>query len=237
MRIIPTLLISNKELVKTISFDVERYIGDPLNAIKLFNDYQAHELMILDINCNEPDFNFLKKLASKSRMPISYGGGINTLEQALEIIKIGFDKVVLSRLLIKDSSEVKRIIKSLGSQSVVGCVEIKYDPQGSRILRLDPKRQLSAFIDDVAGSGVGEVFLYDTYNEGRQNGLKTREFVKDSLNIEVPVVIGGGLSSYEELVDITKMNFDAISVGSLFVFYGKRNAVLINYDIKKYGLY
>jgi len=237
MRIIPTLLINKRALVKTVGFRHEEYLGDPINAIRLFNDYEAHELIILDIDCNEPDIQFLTQLASKSRMPLAYGGGISSLKQAMDVIRLGFDKIVLNTLLFKDHMEVARIIKALGSQSVIGCVEISRNNNGQYLLRQDLSKNIDEFLDDLTSAGVGEIFLYDTDREGKRTGLEIVDFERLCLKTNVPIIIGGGLASYEELAGIQSEVFDAVAVGSLFVYYGKRNAVLINYDIKKYGLY
>tara|TARA_B110000027_G_scaffold132338_1_gene158295 strand:- start:8251 stop:8964 length:714 start_codon:yes stop_codon:yes gene_type:complete len=237
MRIIPTLLIKKRALVKTTGFSGEKYLGDPINALRLFNEYEVHELIILDIDCNEPDYKFLKKLATNSRMPLAYGGGISSLEQALKVIKLGFDKIILNRLLFKDHQEVERIVNVLGAQSVIGCVEICRNHEGHFGLRVDSRKNLLEFIDFLSVVGVGEIFFYDTDREGTRKGLETVNFERLCLKIKVPIIFGGGLATYEELANIKSTVFDAVAVGSLFVYYGKRNAVLINYDIKKYGLY
>lgn len=237
MRIIPSLLLNNRALVKTVSFSGERYLGDPINAVRLFNEYDAHEIVILDINCNEPDFEYLEKLASKCRMPVAYGGGINTLEQALKVIKLGYDKVILSRLLLKNPDEVEKIVSHLGSQSVIACIEIERDNKGVLGLRLHKKISLVNHIRQVSRIGVGEFFLYDSDREGSRKGLLINDFLMLKDEIDVPVIIGGGVASYNELRELSSMGLDAVAVGSLFVFFGKREAVLINYDLRKYGLY
>ena len=235
MRIIPTLLIRNKRLIKTTGFEGEIYLGDPINAIKLFNDYEAHELIIVDISEGDIDFNYLEKLSSKCRMPIAYGGGIRSFDDAMKIINIGFDKVILNTLLFQAISEVKAIVQKLGSQSVIGCVEI-VETENLYELRQDNSKMIDVFCQDIIKVGVGEIYLYDTTREGTMKGLNLKNLKALYSKFNIPFIVGGGVGCYSELKDIKASKVHGLACGALFVFYGARNAVLINYDVKNYDL-
>lgn len=230
MRVIPTLLIKNRRLIKTIGFHGESYLGDPINAIKLFNDYQAHELIIVNISDGNIDFEYLKILASKCRMPVSYGGGIRKVEEALKVINIGFDKIILNTLLFQSLVEAKTIIQKLGSQSIIGCVEVE-ENEGSYLLRQSKEKSIDDFCRELEEMGVGELYLYDTSREGTMRGLNVERLQKFYSRFTVPFIVGGGVGSYVELDQLKTSDIHGLACGSLFVFYGSRKAVLINYDL------
>ena len=232
-RIIPVILLKDRRCIKTKQFKSPAYVGDPINIVKIFNDKEVDELIVLDIGAESPDFNYLEKIASNAFMPLAYGGGIKKLKEAKEILKIGFEKVVINRLLRFDRKEVKNIINSIGSQSVVASIDIKKNIFGKYYV-YGTKLKAENFINDIENLGIGEFFLTFVDREGTFQGYDI-EFLQ-SLNIKIPVIVNGGAGTMEHIFDLFEQtDITAAAAGSMFVFYGKYNAVLITYptEIKR----
>lgn len=235
-RIIPCLTMQHFDLVKTINFKNPRYIGDPVNSVKIFNNKDVDEMCIIDITATKegrsPDIEFLHEIASEAFMPLGYGGGIKTLDQAKEIIRIGYEKVVLNSLLFDNPDEVKRIVNFAGSQSVVASIDYKKDVLGRRIVYThDGSKKTKYIIEQVMGYvndlGVGEVLLTSIDNEGSMNGYD-ENILKSVRNVNVPIILNGGAGKIEDIKSAIDAGADAVGVSSFFVFYGKKRAVLIN---------
>lgn len=238
-RIIPCLLIRNKGLVKTVGFGDSRYVGDPINAIRIFNEKRVDELIVLDIDATaqgkEPDFRLIENFAAESSMPLCYGGGIRNADQAKLIISLGVEKVAISSAAIDDPSLISRVAEAVGSQSAVAVLDVKagrwgkyevWTKNGTRNTKRSPK--------DVAleleQAGVGEIVLNSIDNDGRMKGydLKMVEPVREAL--KVPLTVLGGAGSINDIQElITKFGVIGAAAGSLFVFKGVYRAVLINY--------
>lgn len=236
-RIIPCLTMQHFDLVKTINFKNPRYIGDPVNSVKIFNNKDVDEMCILDITATtegrEPDLEFLHEIASEAFMPLGYGGGIKTLEQAKEIFRIGYEKIILNSLLFDNPREVRRIVDFAGSQSVVACVDYKKDLLGRTYVvthdgRDKIKKDITSIIEYVMDLRVGEILLTAVDFEGKMEGydLDTARRIVD--NVKVPVILNGGAGRIEDIADAFKMGADAVAVSSFFVYYGDNKAVLIN---------
>lgn len=235
-RIIPCLTMQHFDLVKTINFKNPRYIGDPVNSVKIFNNKDVDEMCIIDITATKegrtPDIEFLHEIASEAFMPLGYGGGIKTLDQAKEIFRIGYEKVVLNSLLFDNPDEVKRIVNFAGSQSVVASIDYKKDVLGRRIVYThDGSKKTKYIIEQVMGYvndlGVGEVLLTSIDNEGSMNGYD-EDILKSVRNVNVPIILNGGAGKIEDIKSAIDAGADAVGVSSFFVFYGKKRAVLIN---------
>ncbi len=243
-RIIPCLLIHKKGLVKTIGFKNPKYVGDPLNAVKIFNEKEADELMVVDIDAsvegNEPDFQLIKNIASECRMPLCYGGGVKTVEQAQKIINLGVEKVALSSALVENIDLVTKIGSVIGNQSVVAVIDVKkkgllkkqevYIHNALKSTGLNPVD----FAIKLANNGVGEIVINSVDQDGVMNGYDYSliEKIKSQVNIPVTALGGAGsLSDIEEL--IRKFGVIGAAAGSLFVFKGVYKAVLINYPNPK----
>jgi cyclase len=239
-RIIPCLLVHNKGLVKTVQFKNPKYVGDPLNAVKIFNEKEADELMIIDIDASvqnkEPDYELIKNIASECRMPLCYGGGIKTVEQAQRIINLGAEKVALSSALIDDIGLVTTIGDVIGKQSVVAVIDVKkrvlfkkkdvHVHNGKKSTGLDHIE----FAMKLAEEGVGEIVINSIDNDGLMKGydLNLIESIKSKVNI--PVTALGGAGTFDHLEElISKFGVIGAAAGSLFVFKGVYKAVLINY--------
>lgn len=238
-RIIPCLLVHNKGLVKTVNFKDPKYVGDPLNAVKIFNEKEADELMVLDIDATvdekEPDYKMIENLASECRMPLCYGGGIKTVKQAQRIFNLGVEKIALSSIAIERPDIVREIAKEVGSQSVVVVLDIKKKLFGGYEIYIENgkkkiKKDIEKFITELQELGVGEIVLNSIDNDGAMKGYDFSLIDKLHAIIKVPLTVLGGAGTLNDIaLLIEKYEIIGASAGSLFVFKGKYKAVLINY--------
>ena len=237
-RIIPCLLIKDGGLVKTIGFDNPKYLGDPINAVKIFNEKLVDELIILDIDATvknqEPDMEMISNLASECRMPICYGGGIKNVKQIRKIIALGVEKISISSAAIQNPDIVSEASEFVGNQSIVLTLDVKkvndeyqvFTHNGSKMTGLD----LIEIIRKYQNLGVGEIVINSISYDGTMNGYDfvLIDYIKDGVNI--PLTILGGAGSHEDIgMLISKYGLIGASAGSLFVFKGVYKAVLINY--------
>lgn len=237
-RVIPCLLLQDGGLVKTEKFKNPKYVGDPINAIRIFNDKYVDELIFLDINASrlnkEPDYDLIARIAGECFMPLCYGGGIKTLEQARKLVAIGVEKISINSTAIHNIELIKQLVAELGSQSVVGAIDIKrnfwgkeyvYDSSKSRLTNLNPLTHAQNLVD----AGVGEIFINDVSRDGTFSGYNIALVSSIADKINVPLIACGGASSIDDMQEIFKAGASAAAAGSLFVFYGPHRAVLINY--------
>ena len=238
-RVIPILLLHNKGLVKTVKFKSPTYIGDPINAIKIFNEKEVDELIFLDIDAskkgNEPDYELIKDFASECFMPVCYGGGITTIEQIKKIFALGVEKVSLNSSVFKNKSLLKEAVEIFGSQSIVVTIDIKksfftnyqvYIHTNKKVL----KEPYLEYIKSIERLGAGEIIINNVDLEGTQTGYDISLMESIVNNVNIPVVACGGagvLNDFKKIKD--EANVSAVSAGSFFVFQGKHNAVLITY--------
>jgi cyclase len=237
-RIIPCLLIKDGGLVKTVRFDNPKYLGDPINAVKIFNEKQVDELIILDIDATvknqEPDMEMISNLASECRMPICYGGGIKNVKQIRQIIALGVEKISISSAAIQNPDLVSEASEYVGNQSIVLTLDVKkvndeyqvFTHNGSKMTGLD----LIEIIRKYQNLGVGEIVINSISHDGIMNGYDfvLIDYIKDRVN--VPLTILGGAGSHDDIgMLISKYGLIGASAGSLFVFKGVYRAVLINY--------
>lgn len=240
-RIIPTLLLHNKGLYKTVNYSIKKgkYIGDPLNAIKIFNVKGVDELIFLDIDASKekrgPNFDIIKDIATECFMPVAYGGGITKLEEVKKIFQIGIEKVVLNSILLSDMSLLRESSKIFGVQSIVAAVDIKknlfgkykvYNSSKKKNMDLDIKN----YIKDLELNGAGEIYLSAVDRDGTMEGYDIK-LMKDIMkDIKVPVIINGGAKDISDFSQaIKECGVSAVSAGSMFVFRGIHKAVLITY--------
>lgn len=240
-RIIPFLLYRNKGLVKTFQFKDEKYVGDPLNAVKIFNEKEVDELVFLDIDATskgtDPDYTLIEKLARESRMPICYGGGIKTLDQAKRIINLGIEKIAISSSAINNISILEDISKVIGVQSVVVVVDYKKNGLFGRkeifINNGNTKtgKELFSFISDLEKNGyVGEVVINSIEHDGMSNGYDWETIDKVRNLFSGPLTVIGGAGRFEDIQKLLSLHpLIGSGAGSLFVFKGRFKAVLINY--------
>lgn len=241
-RVIPCLLIHKKGLVKTVNFKNPKYVGDPINAVKIFNEKEVDELIVLDIDASvenrEPNFEMIKNLATECRMPFCYGGGITTVEQAKKIIELGAEKIAISSSAIKNLGLIREIGEEVGVQSVVVVLDLKkrgfllgggydiYIRNGKEKVNV----QLKDFINQLNEIGVGELVINSIDDDGLMHGYNNDliSLIRDWTNF--PITVLGGAGSLDDIKNIIKKyKIIGVAAGSLFVFKGKYRAVLINY--------
>lgn len=243
-RIIPCLLVHNNGLVKTMNFDNPKYVGDPINAVKIFNEKEADELIVLDIDATRekrpPNFELIKKLAVECRMPFCYGGGVTTVEQAKRIINLGVEKVAISSAGIADLNLLKDIGNTIGVQSVVLVLDVaKRELLGDYELYLENGRKrtnikLKDFLKNLSDIHLGELVINSIDRDGTLKGYdyKLLDMVRESVDVPLTVIGGAGdLKDIKEL--ISRYKIIGAAAGSLFVFKGRYKAVLINYPEKE----
>ncbi|ABR82762.1 TPA: AglZ/HisF2 family acetamidino modification protein [Pseudomonas aeruginosa] len=239
-RIIPCLLMQDGGLVKTVRFKDPRYIGDPINAVKIFNEKEADELIILDIDATsqgrEPDYKKIANLAAECRMPLCYGGGIRKPEQARLIISLGVEKVAISAAAIEDVNLISEVAEEIGRQSVVVVLDHKqrllskqhdvWTHNGTH----NTKRNVIDVAKQMEDAGAGEIVLNSIDNDGRMCGYEIALAVRLREAVNVPVTILGGAGSLKDMGSlIAACGVVGAAAGSLFVFKGSYRAVLINY--------
>jgi cyclase len=247
-RVTPCLLIRNGGLVKTFQFKNDKYVGDPINAVKIFNEKSVDELIVIDIgasvNGNEPDYKLIEKLANESRMPLSYGGGIQSVAQAEKIIKFGVEKISLSSAIIRRPELIVEMVEAVGKQSVVGVLDVKKSLfKGYGIYINNGKKKVKGTLFDWIKKfqkfGVGEILFNSIDFDGMQCGYDLNLATSVCPHLKVPVTYLGGAGSLDDIGNLVE-NFGVIgcAAGSLFVFKGKYRAVLINYPSfdEKYSL-
>ncbi|RCK26744.1 imidazole glycerol phosphate synthase [Thalassospira profundimaris] len=237
-RVMPVLLLDDGGLVKTTKFKNPVYIGDPINTIRIFNEKEVDEIVFLDIaatkNGSEPDFDLLSAIAGEAFMPMAYGGGVKTLSHAREIFSIGFEKIILNSVIYDNPEIVREIAGIYGSQSVVGCVDVKRNVFGKYDLFSDAgaKKRKVGLIDHLARLreiGVGEIVVNSIDKDGTLTGYDLKLLEQINKVVSVPIVPCGGASCVADFAAAIEKGASAVSAGAMFVFKGKHRAVLISY--------
>lgn len=236
-RVIPCLLLRRRGLVKTVRFRRARYIGDPLNAVKIFNEKGADELVALDITAwperRGPDYDFLAQLAGECFMPLCYGGGVRTLDQMAALYRLGIEKVILGAAATQPAF-ISAAAARFGSQSVAVCIDVRRNWLGGRSVRVENGRRLAgrdpiAYARAAAAAGAGELILQSIDHEGTGQGYALDLVRAVSAAVDVPVVALGGAASHDDLRAALQAGAAAAAAGSQFVYYGPHRAVLISY--------
>jgi imidazole glycerol-phosphate synthase subunit HisF len=239
-RIIPCLLVHKKGLVKTVNFGSPKYVGDPINAVRIFNEKEVDELTVLDIDASrnrvEPDYALIKTLASECRMPLCYGGGVTTVDQARRIINLGVEKVSLSAAAIERPQLVDDMARFVGNQSVVVTLDVRRDAKSKRYevwthnATRNTKRDPADLAREMEQRGAGEIVVNSIDNDGVMKGYDLELARRVRAAASVPLTILGGAGSLKD-IEILVKEFGIIGAcaGSLFVFKGVYKAVLINY--------
>tara|TARA_B110000211_G_C14093037_1_gene560503 strand:- start:1820 stop:2542 length:723 start_codon:yes stop_codon:yes gene_type:complete len=225
--------------VKTVKFKSPKYVGDPINAVKIFNEKEVDELIVLDIDATvngvEPNYKMIEHLANESRMPLCYGGGVKTAAQAQKIIKLGVEKVAISSEAVSNPELLSEIASIIGRQSVVVVIDVKKSLFGSYEIyshngKRKVKRNLFEFIAELESIGIGELVINSIDNDGVMKGydLALIKKVRDCVNL--PLTVLGGAGSVDDIINlIDEYKIIGASAGSLFVFKGIYKAVLISY--------
>ena len=237
-RVIPCLLLKDKGLVKTIKFKDPTYVGDPINAVKIFNDAKADELVFLDITATQEnritDIEVIRNIGEEAFMPFAVGGGINNLEHVMQLISAGAEKVVINTAAVNNPSLLTEASKIYGRQSIIASIDVKreggafvvYTHSGSV---KSPMNAIEA-AQAAEEAGAGEIMINSIDRDGTQEGydIELVKLISDSVNI--PVIAVGGAGDFDHFADaVHNGGASAVAAGSLFVFIGRKRAVLINY--------
>jgi imidazole glycerol-phosphate synthase subunit HisF len=238
-RLIPILLLDdNQQVIKTKKFKNRVYIGDPLVALRLFNDLSADELMVFSIGdgsyrSGSPPWDVLEEISGEALMPLAYGGCIGGADDAARVISLGYEKVVYSASRLFDGTNVSEVVHAIGSQSVSVCVNYTESRFLGRTTRCHKSGKKLGRLEEVthtaASNGVGEIILQNISREGGMQGLDLEVITEVSPAFVGPVVVTGGMLDLDELSGPGAKNISGIAAGSFFVFSGKRRGVLISY--------
>ncbi|HMG88739.1 MAG TPA: AglZ/HisF2 family acetamidino modification protein [Chryseolinea sp.] len=238
-RIIPCLLLHEGGLVKTEKFKDPKYVGDPINAVRIYNEKEVDELIFLDIDASrkgeEPNLSTIEDLATECFMPFAYGGGITTLQQIQRILKIGVEKVILNHSALKNPDFVKEAAKHFGNSTIIVAVDIKKDLWGNYKVYDHVKKKTVAqspteYALKMCEAGAGELFINNVDRDGTYSGFDWH--ILESINkiVSVPVIACGGTSGVKDLKEVVaKANVSGVAAGSIFVYQGPHRAVLISY--------
>jgi cyclase len=241
-RTIPILLLRNKGLVKTVQFGKSKYIGDPINAVKLFNDKEVDELVFLDIDASKegrkPDFDYIQSIASECFMPLGYGGGIGTMNDISKLFSIGVEKVIINSNIITNLDLIREASSIYGNQSIVVSIDVQKTLFGKYQLYSHSKikhKQLDLFqfAKDAEVAGAGEILVNSVDRDGMMTGYDLKLIQRLSDALSVPLVIAGGAGNLNHLREAIDAGASAAAAGSLFIFHGPHKAVLINYPTNK----
>ncbi len=241
-RIIPSLLIQENGLVKTVNFKNPKYVGDPINAVKIFNEKEVDELAIFDIDATvkglEPNYSLIERIANQSRMPLCYGGGVKTVEQAQKIFGLGIEKIALSSSVLQNTNLITQIADRVGAQSVIVVLDVKkkllggyevYTHNGKKATGVNPFK----FIEEAQKLGAGEIVINSIDQDGVMKGFDMSLIDKAREKSSLPMTVLGGAGNLDDIKKvIDKHKIIGVAAGSLFVFKGKYKAVLINYPNK-----
>jgi cyclase len=238
-RIIPCLLLHDGGLVKTEKFKNPKYVGDPINAVRIYNEKEVDELIFLDIDASKlgrgPDLNIIQDLATECFMPFAYGGGITTLNQIHQILNIGVEKVIINQTALLNPDLVREASKHFGSSTIIVAIDVKKDLWGSYKVYNHVKQKSEKFLPEeyaqkMAEAGAGELFVNSVDRDGTYSGFDLQ--ILESINkiVSVPVIACGGASSLQDFKQVvSKTNVSGVAAGSIFVYQGPHRAVLISY--------
>lgn len=238
-RIIPSLLIQDNGLVKTVNFKNPKYVGDPINAVKIFNEKEVDELTIFDIDATvlgkEPNYSLIERLASQSMMPLCYGGGVKTVEQAQRIFSLGIEKIALSSAVLQNPKLITQISDRVGAQSVIVVLDVKkkllggyevFTHNGKKATGINPFK----FVEEAQKLGAGEIVINSIDKDGIMKGYDLDFIAKVREKITLPMTVLGGAGSLDDIEKVIDQHgVIGVAAGSLFVFKGPYKAVLINY--------
>jgi imidazole glycerol-phosphate synthase subunit HisF len=243
IRIIPSLLIRNQGLVKTVGFKDPKYVGDPINAIRIFNEKEVDELIVFDttatVEGRKPNFRLISHITGECFMPFGYGGGIRELDDIKTLFSIGVEKAVINSYAIENPSFIRNAVDRFGSQSIIVSIDIRrnllgkytaYSHGGKVATKYDPVK-FAQFMEEM---GAGEIILTSIDRDGTMKGYEIDFIKKVTSKLNIPVVANGGAGKIQDFIDaIQKGGASAVSAGSMFVFQGKHRAVLISYPSMK----
>ncbi|MFN4054705.1 MAG: AglZ/HisF2 family acetamidino modification protein [Alishewanella aestuarii] len=237
-RVIPTLLLSGGGLVKTRKFANPSYVGDPINAIRIFNDKEVDELIVVDIEASklgrEPDYKLIEEFASECFMPLTYGGGVKTPEQAARLFSLGVEKVCIHSAALEDLNLISEFSGRFGAQSVAVSVDVRRNLFGSlRLYNAVNKKNCPEnwldYLQRVQLAGAGEILLNAVHKDGTLTGPDLEMIKAASVKLSIPLIAMGGVASLTDIKSVVESGADAVAAGAFFVYHGRHRAVLISY--------
>lgn len=241
-RVIPVLLLRNNVLVKTIAFKNEKYIGDPINAVHIFNDLEADELVFLDIDASVEnrtiDLEIVKQIGEEADMPFAVGGGIRTIDQIRNLIAAGAEKVVVSSFAVEDPDFIRKATNEFGSSTISVCIDVKKKFLGSQVVWTHGGKKSSSykpvdFARLMEEKGAGEIIIQAIDRDGSMSGYDVELIRSISEAVTIPVVALGGAGKPDDLKEARNKGYaNGLAAGSLFVYQSARRGVLINYPEK-----
>ncbi len=240
IRVIPVLLLHKGNLVKSVKFKDYKYIGDPINAVRIFNDKEVNELVLIDIDASRekrgPDLKHITHIASEAFMPVAYGGGISNMAQVKEIFYNGVEKVIFNTAALEQPALITATAGQFGSSSTVVSIDVKrsllggykiYAANGQKNTGKDPV----VFAREMESAGAGEIFINSVDADGTMAGYDVNLVKKIAEAVSVPVIACGGAGSMQHFKQAIEAGASAVAAGSFFVFHGKHKAVLITYPL------
>lgn len=236
-RVIPTLLLNGRGLVKTVKFKEPKYVGDPINAVRIFNEKEVDEIILLDITASRegrgPNFELIAELAEECFMPLAYGGGVRTLEDIRRLLFLGIEKVIINTGAIDNLNLLKDASAEFGAQAIVVSIDVKKRMFGGyQVMRSGKdatQLELKKHALDCQRAGAGEIVLNSIDNDGTMRGMDLSLIHQISNSLEIPLVAVGGVGSIEDIRAAKNAGASAVAAGSFFVFHGPHRAVLISY--------
>lgn len=242
-RVIPCLLLKDKGLVKTVKFKNPKYVGDPINAVRIFNEKEVDELIFLDITATiekrPPPIDVISQISDECLMPLTFGGGISTVDQVKQVLNSGAEKVSINTSAVENPILIKEASENFGSQSIVVAIDVKkklfgkyevFTHDGTRGTGLDPVQ----FSQKMEEYGAGEILINSIDRDGTMQGYDINLIKLITTAVNIPVIACGGAGKVHDFSEaLLTGGASAVAAGSLFVFYGKRRAVLINYPTRE----
>lgn len=243
-RVIPILLLRGRSLYKTTRFKNPVYVGDPINAVKIFNDKGVDELIVLDIaasrEAREPDLGYLREFSEECFVPLCYGGGIRTVAMAEAVLKVGVEKVAINTAALENPALIREVADAVGSQSVVVAMDVARGMFGKvRVMRSSPRIKPlnmapALWAKQAEALGAGEILVNSIDRDGTGKGYDIETIKAVAAAVNVPVIACGGAGSLEDLSLAINAGAAAVAAGQMFVFHGPHRAVLITYpDLEK----
>ncbi len=242
IRIIPSILIDNKSMIKGKNFKNHKYLGDIFNAVRIYSNKKSHELIILDKSAREQsrlfDTNLLRKISSEIFMPITVGGNIKSVEDAKKLINSGAEKIYLNSTIIDNYNLISDISSEIGSQSIVVGIDVKLINKDYKIFFDNGKKfydkKLFQHLNLIVSSGAGEIILNSISNEGTKNGFDINLYKQVENEFDIPIIASGGASSFESFIELfDKTKLSAAAASNIFSLFGLNEAVLISYFSEK----
>ena len=246
-RVIPCLLLKNGGFVKTVRFSHPNYLGDPRNIVRIFNEKEVDEIVLLDITATvenrKPDFSLIREIVSEAFMPLGYGGGIRSIEDIKSLFKIGIEKVIINNFAVEKPEFIREASERFGSQSIVSAIDVKnslfgkyhvFSHSGRKKSILSPEQHAKRMEE----LGAGEIILNSIDRDGTMVGYDLELIKRVSSAVSIPVIASGGAGKLLHFKDAVEAGASAVAAGSLFVYQGVHKAVLINYptqeELKEY---